>query len=304
MSWLRLRHTTLYTYSGPVLPGPHRLVLRPREGHDLRVESFALRIEPEARVEWRRDIFGNSVARVADFAGASERLLIEAEAVLWRSLADPSPPSAGRAPRWPVVYDGIEAALAGSYRAPVYPEDGDTVRAWMAESPLGEAASATAVLDRLCRRIHGEIGYARRDEKGVFSPARTIALRGGSCRDMATLFLEAGRSLGFAMRFASGYLECAASRAGRATTHAWVEAYLPELGWRGYDASTGGQATAAHIVAGVSQHPRGVMPVSGTFRGEGVSALGMSASVFTERLDRAEPAKPGAEGGPQVEGHH
>jgi transglutaminase-like putative cysteine protease len=293
MSWLRLRHTTLYTYSGPVFAGPHRLVLRPREGHDLRVETFVLRTEPAARIGWSRDIFGNSVARATDFAGPSDRLLIETEAVLWRSLADPSPPP-GREPGWPPLYEALEAAMVAAYLAPVYPEDGDSLRAWLAREPEAEAppAAAPAVLERLCRRIHREIGYARRDEKGVFSPAQTLARRGGSCRDMATLFLDAGRALGFAMRFASGYLECEASRAGRATTHAWVEAYLPELGWRGYDPSAGGPTTASHIVTGVSHHPRGVMPVSGSFLPSlaGAVALGLSASVFTERLERPEPA--------------
>ena len=41
---------------------PHRLVLRPREGHDVRIEEMRLEIEPEFELEWSRDLFGNSVA--------------------------------------------------------------------------------------------------------------------------------------------------------------------------------------------------------------------------------------------------
>ena len=71
------------------------------------------------------------------------------------------------------------------------------------------------------------------------SPAHTLALKSGSCRDMATLMLEAARHLGVAARFSSGYLHSSASRAGRGTTHAWTEVYLPTLGWRGFDPTRG-----------------------------------------------------------------
>jgi len=50
---------------------------------------------------------------------------------------------------------------------------------------------------------------------------------------------EALRVLGLPARFVSGYLDCAASEAGRASTHAWAEAYLPEVGWTGYDPTLG-----------------------------------------------------------------
>ena len=43
MSWLRIVHETIYRYKTPVRFGPHRLVLRPREGHDVRVEEMILR---------------------------------------------------------------------------------------------------------------------------------------------------------------------------------------------------------------------------------------------------------------------
>ena len=288
MSWLRLVHTTRYDYSQPVLAGPHRLVLRPREGHDLRVESFTLRLHPPARLTWTRDIFGNSVAHATDFEGPSERLEIVSESVLWRTLADPSPP-ADPGPDWPVNLDPLEAHVADAYRQPIYPDDDAAVRAWLEAEGPARPGPALALLEALCTRIRRDIGYARRDEKGVFSPAQTLALRTGSCRDMAALFLEAGRLLGFAMRFASGYLECTASQAGRASTHAWVEAYVPGLGWRGFDASGGRPTTANHIVTGVSNHPRGVMPVSGHYRAEGAKALGLSVGVLTERLDRDPP---------------
>src|SRR3954471_7014344 len=66
---LRINHQTLYTYTRPVRFGSHRLVVRPREGHDVRVEAMDLTISPPAEVTWTRDVFGNSVATL-DFEDA------------------------------------------------------------------------------------------------------------------------------------------------------------------------------------------------------------------------------------------
>jgi transglutaminase-like putative cysteine protease len=96
---------------------------------------------------------------------------------------------------------------------------------------------------------------------------------------MATLLLEATRSLQLASRFASGYLDNEASSGGQAATHAWTEVYFPEHGWFGCDPTLGEGTSEKHIVCGVSSHPRGVMPVSGSYSGPINSYLGMNVSV-------------------------
>jgi transglutaminase-like putative cysteine protease len=132
--------------------------------------------------------------------------------------------------------------------------------------------------------IYQNIRYRRREERGVQSPLETLRLAAGSCRDMATLLLEAARSLGIAARFASGYLDSAASAAGRAATHAWTEVYFPEHGWFGFDPTLGEGTSHKHIVTGVSSHPRGVMPVSGSYSGPREHYLDMTVTVKMEPL--------------------
>jgi len=58
--------------------------------------------------------------------------------------------------------------------------------------------------------------YQQREEPGVQTPATTLNNRAGSCRDFATLFIEACRSLGLAARFVSGYLYSPALPQGQA----------------------------------------------------------------------------------------
>src|ERR1700734_530164 len=81
MSWLHIVHDTTYSYKKAVRFGPHRLVIRPREGHDARIEEMRLEIEPAFDLEWSRDLFGNCVA-TAHILSPAERLHIHSEVLL------------------------------------------------------------------------------------------------------------------------------------------------------------------------------------------------------------------------------
>lgn len=93
MTTLRIEHLTSYFYSQPVAFGEHRLVLRPREGHDVRVLEMQLDITPAHRLLWSRDVFGNSIALV-DFVEPADKLEIRSEVVIQRlppfSTEDPA----------------------------------------------------------------------------------------------------------------------------------------------------------------------------------------------------------------------
>ncbi len=293
MSWLRITHETVYRYSKPMRFAPHRLVLRPREGHDVRVEEMRIAISPAFELEWSRDVFGNSVA-TAYLLGPAAELRIRSEVILLQTSRFPSPsPHAARTVPYPVQFDGLEETVGAAYRATTYPDDVSAVRHWIGESfDVAAMSDAGSVVAQLARTIFKTIKYRRREEKGVQTPAMTLELGSGSCRDLSTLMLEALRVLGFPARFASGYLDCAASEAGRASTHAWAEAYLPHIGWMGYDPTLGETTSAKHVVVGVSNHPRGVMPVSGSFYGAASDFLGLSIAVATERLSSAPTRDP------------
>jgi len=62
MKRIRITHTAEYFYNQPVTFGPHRAVMRPREGHDVHIDSGRLEIEPKASIRWLRDLNANSVA--------------------------------------------------------------------------------------------------------------------------------------------------------------------------------------------------------------------------------------------------
>jgi transglutaminase-like putative cysteine protease len=291
MSWLHIVHDTTYFYKKAVRFGPHRLVVRPREGHDVRIEEISVEIEPAFDLEWSRDLFGNCVA-TAHILSPAERLRIHSEVLLHQTAPFPQR-SAQRetSTEFPVHFSEIESAVATAYLATTHPTDVAKVKEWVSTAidPI-IVYDAEEMVASIARRIRQTIKYRQREAKGVQSPSQTLSAGSGSCRDMATLMLEALRSVGFPARFASGYLVGSASEAGHAATHAWAEAYLPSVGWLGYDPMLGEATSGNHIVVGVSNHPRGVMPVTGTFFDEDKSYLGMKAAVQTARFADKETA--------------
>ena len=86
---LQITHVTTYTYARPVTFHRHRLVLRPREGHDLRVERMHLELSPASRLHWVRDVFGNSIALV-DWLEPADTLRIVNDVVLERLTPFPA----------------------------------------------------------------------------------------------------------------------------------------------------------------------------------------------------------------------
>src|SRR5579863_9229669 len=88
MPLLTINHKTEYRYRHPVAFGEHRIMLRPRDGHDLRVLSGNLRIEPQPmRLRWIHDVFGNSVA-IATFDERADRLTITSSATVEHNPAE------------------------------------------------------------------------------------------------------------------------------------------------------------------------------------------------------------------------
>ena len=62
MQLIHVVHQTTYTFDQAVTLRPHRLLLRPRDGFDLRIRQSGLSITPTPALYWQRDAFNNSVA--------------------------------------------------------------------------------------------------------------------------------------------------------------------------------------------------------------------------------------------------
>lgn len=270
MRRIQIHHLTHYQYAETVTLLPHTLHLRPRDGHDIRVQSSKLDISPEFRIHWKRDVYGNSVA-VVDFLQAAKELSIASELVveiyedqtLNFVLED-------YARLFPFDYEPGEQIDLAPYNNPVYKQDQAMVNEWIADvcNPA-DKVDTIAMLTRLNTNIANGHRYQVREEPGVQSPSQTLSSGTGSCRDFAALFIECCRHCGLASRFISGYVCNETAAPWNTATHAWAEVYLPGSGWRGFDPTSGLQVSGDHIAVAVHRHPEAIPPVSGSFVGTG-----------------------------------
>lgn len=280
MRRLKILHTTRYSFSEPVRLGPHALMLRPREGHELHIESSRLEITPPAVLGWTRDVDNNSVA-TATFEQPAEELVITSELLCQHYDSEPlNFIVADHAVNYPFVYSDDEAMVLTPYRICSENIDSGVLGNWARQFwQSGESIESYALLNRLCTGIFQGMAYQRREAPGVQTAEQTLSLDTGSCRDFANLFIESTRLFGIASRFVSGYLYNPPSALDDGATHAWAEVYLPGAGWKGFDPTIGQVVGNDHITVAVSRRPDAIPPVKGSYYGNAGSDLEVRVEV-------------------------
>src|SRR5260370_19370480 len=236
MPLLTIHHKTEYRYANPVAFGEHRIMLRPRDGHDLRVLSGSLEIVPEPMsLRWIHDVFGNSVA-IATFDERAETLSFSSTAPVAHNPVEefaltPDDP----AYFYPFLYDDDEFPDLIQVITPQYSDPNGELSAWARNFLDEEGPTPTfKILSNMTHRIREAFTYRKRHEQGTRHPLDTLQTGSGTCRDFALFMIEALRRLGIAARFVSGDLFSPGDRAhgdvaGR-SAHAWGPGYLPGAG--------------------------------------------------------------------------
>ncbi|MCQ8241230.1 transglutaminase family protein [Rhizosaccharibacter radicis] len=323
MPVLTVEHETTYSYRRAVGFGEHRMMFRPRDSVDQKLLDWQLEIGP-APAELRSilDTQGNNIT-LARFRGRAKELRFLNRLVVDHTPVVPEPEMlAPYARSWPFTYELDDRHDLARTMDRHYPDPGHAVDAWARSFLLRAQATSIAgtvpVLD-LLRSVTAEIRrdftYTPRFEEGMQEPARTLALRNGTCRDFAILMMEAVRSLGFAARFVTGYIYSpgadparpappggapthsdtaravapagVATRLGGGSTHAWIEVFLPGLGWTDFDPTNDIVGSRDLIrVASVRDWHQAV-PLAGTWTGFPADSVGMSVSVSVSSSDAA-----------------
>ena len=296
MPRLTIHHKTVYRYARPVAFGEHRIMLRPRDGHDLRVLSGDLRIEPQPMsLRWMHDVFGNSVA-IATFDERAETLSIVSTATVEHNPAEefaltPDDP----AYFYPFLYDNEEFPDLVQFITPQYGDPGGALSAWARDFLDAEGPTPTFnILSGMTHGIREAFTYRKRHEHGTQHPLDTLQTGSGTCRDYALLMIEALRRLGIAARFVSGYLFIPGNRAqgyvGGGSTHAWVQVYLPSAGWIEFDPTNGIVGTRDLVRVAVARDPRQAIPLHGTYLGSADAFVGMDVSINVVSVDEGAQA--------------
>ena len=295
MPLLTIHHKTEYRYARPVAFGEHRIMLRPRDGHDLRVLQSRLDIRPEPmQLRWIHDVFGNSVA-IATFDERAGVLTFTSQVTVEHNPKEefaltPDDP----AYFYPFLYDPDEFPDLLQYINPQYADPDGELSAWACDFLDAEAPTPTfKILSGMTHRIREAFSYRKRHEHGTQHPLDTLQTGTGTCRDYALLMIEALRRLGIAARFVSGYLFTGNDRGhrGGGSTHAWVQVYLPSAGWIEFDPTNGIIGTRDLIRVAVARDPRQAVPLHGVYLGPADAFVSMEVSINVSSLDSTEDTR-------------
>lgn len=260
---------------------------RPRDSHDLRLLDTGITITPQpADLRWIHDVFGNSIA-VATFVEPAADLCFEST---FRAEHFPLPARTividEHAATLPFSYSASEDVDLAASKARHYPDPEHRLDVWV-KSLLQRTPgfASMEVLMAMVAEIKSGFTYKRREEVGVQSPVETMHIGSGSCRDFAVFMMDAARALGFAAQFVSGYLYDAAlidaggGLVGGGSTHAWVQIYLPGVGWVEFDPTNALIGGRNLIRVAVARNAAQAAPLSGSFIGTPADFLSLKVNV-------------------------
>lgn len=274
---LEIEHYTEYRYSHPVFLEPLTLRLRPRCDVSQTLDRYSIVMDPAPTgIGHCIDLDGNGTDTVW-FNGVHERLAITANATIKTHRIDPFDflVTDSAALTLPLVYDNRLRSALKHYLQRFQENPAVDMFARTIQAEAG--GNTVRFLTLLAEHIRGTFHYSVREYGEPWAPQETLERKSGACRDFAMLYIDACRCAGIAARFVSGYSYADAET--EHYLHAWVEAYLPGAGWRGFDPSEGLAVADRHIALVTGRNAEDASPVFGLYRGDATPQLTTSVTI-------------------------
>ncbi len=284
----RIRHRTVYRYVKPVERSHHLLRLEPVHDRKQSVDLFDVRVSVPHNGFDFEDVFGNRTRRLAIDADYNE-LAIESESLV-RVHAPDRMQARPRHVRStiPLLWMPWQRHMLAPYLLPQELFESELVE--LTEYAMNFVRrNDNDLIDTLTdinQTIFREYKYEQGATTLLTTPFDVYNERKGVCQDFANLFICLARLLSVPARYVCGYVYVPGANSGNGrdamalASHAWVEVYMMDTGWRGFDPTNGKLASTEHVRVAVGRTYRDATPTSGTiFMGGGDETLDVAVSV-------------------------
>jgi transglutaminase-like putative cysteine protease len=246
--------------------------------HELHISAKGLRRDYE-------DVFGNQ-ATSAELESPYSELRIIARSLV-RVMAEPSPQllSPARRVTLPLVWMPWQRQMMLPYLLP--PELPETQLTELYEYALSfvkrQDSDLVQTLLDMNLTIYRDFRYVSGSTTLATTPFDVYGNRRGVCQDFANLMICLARLLNIPARYRVGYIYTGASYENKLqseASHAWMEVYLPRVGWQGFDPTNGCFAGLDHVRVASGRNYVDATPTSGTlYKGGGGETLSVAVRV-------------------------
>jgi transglutaminase-like putative cysteine protease len=264
---LTIRHCTRYAYESGVGYGLQELRLTPKSGHGQRILDWSVAVDGGRHELDFEDQHHNRVVLIG-FDGPGHAITVTCEGVVeTEDRSGVIGRHGGFAPLW---YFHRETALTR-------PGPGlrRLARGIDADEPIARMhALSAAVLEAIAYETGVTVTETVAEE--------ALAQGAGVCQDHAHAFIACARLLGVPARYVSGYL-FTDGQTRHAASHGWAEAWLPEIGWLGFDISNGISPDERYVRVATGLDYAEAAPIRGLrFGGGGAEQLVVDINVMQQ----------------------
>jgi len=268
---LRIAHSTTYRYE-PAATGIIQIWRMTPGSHDGQyVAEWQIDVSTDSRLHPHQDAFGNLTHVLTE--SAISDLTIGVEGLI--ETHDTGGVLRGTDERFPP-----SLFLRSTPLTAVNP----AMAAFSRELRSESEADTLGFLHALMLQINDHMTFDVDPTNSGTSAAEAFGLKRGVCQDYAHIFIACARSAGVPARFVSGHFMRTDGAVHQQAGHAWAEAFVPDLGWIGFDAANAICSTDAHARVAIGLDYLGAAPVRGTRYGGGNETL--TVAVKVDRANR------------------
>ena len=264
---VRISHESIYRYAAPVSGVIQTLRLTPRNHDGQYVVFWRIDISEDCRLDHHEDAFGN-ITHTFTAEGSFSELTVTVDGEV--ETQDSHGIVRGAIERFPPSLFLRETALTR-------PDTAIVAFAREARATAGE--DTLKLLHLMTERLHREVVFDPDPTHTATTAAEAFALRRGVCQDLSHVFISAARSLDIPARYVGGYFHRADGVVRQEAGHAWAEAFVPDIGWVGFDPANGISPIDAHVRVAIGLDYLGASPVRGARKGGGSEALSVTIYV-------------------------
>jgi transglutaminase-like putative cysteine protease len=263
--WLRIEHTTSFTYDAPIVEAYTELRMRPLSDGGQQCSSFRLATTPPGlKVREYRDQLGNDVLHF-DVLEPHDRLVVSATSEVRTA---PAFVDGHRSPGPLELHDFLHPTARAEFT--------DSLRAFATQHGEGIGADRA---ETLSRAVNAALEYDPSATDVHTTGDEALSLGRGVCQDFAHLLIAACRCQSVPARYVSGYLYDPAAAGGNAASHAWVDIWDDARGWCSLDPTHNRPQNELYVRIAVGRDYDDVPPTRGVFRGNASETLAVAVHV-------------------------